>query len=130
MAFLIITDSIDKTIKHLKEEIEKNKTIYKLTNDPEYFNKLRLNEDKLKTAIKYKKLYDKKSEYSKIAYLKHIDVDKYKKKCREFAKKLKGVWFDPQRLLFRVQITRKGERIYLGYYNTPDDALEVLQNYI
>lgn len=130
MAFLIITESIEDTINALQNDKQLCETVYKQTGDKVYEAKAKNYADKLQTAIRYQKFYDRKSTYEKIKHLRYKNLSLYITKCTQICKGLKGVYFDKERLLFRVQITRLGKRIYLGQYDTPDDALEVLKQYI
>ena len=130
MAFLLISDSIENTIDMLRSEAELNETVFKQTLDTKYQNKAKEYRDKLQTAIRYKKIFDRKTEYQKIKHLRFKNLNAYKDRCSDITKKMPGVYFDKDRFLFRVQITRKGVRKYLGEFDTPDDALEILQGYI
>ncbi len=130
MAFLIITESIEETINSLQNDKHLCETVYKQTGDKVYEAKAKYYADKLQAAIRYHKFFERKSTYEKIKHLRYRNLPLYITKCTQICKGLKGVYFDKERLLFRVQITRLGKRIYLGQYDTPDDALEVLKQYI
>ena len=130
MAFLIITDSIEETIKSLRANKEIEERRFKETGNDLHRSKAEDYKGKLNTAIRYKKIFDRKTDYEKIKHLKTLNPPLYAESCAVISKAMKGVWFDKDRLLFRVQIQRNGQRIYLGQFDTPDDALEILQRYI
>lgn len=130
MAFLIITESIETTIEILESDIQLNEKVYQQTNNEIYKAKAGILRDRLNAAVRYRNFFDKKTAYEKIKHLKHKNIVKYIQKCSEITKDLKGIYFDKDRLLFRVQVTRGGKRIYLGQFDTPDDALEILKTQI
>lgn len=130
MAFIIITDSIENTINSLNSDLELNETVFKQTGKEVYKTKVDLLKGKLKAAIKYKDIQDRKPEFEKIKYLKHKDKDQYISRCMKIVKDMKGISFDKRTLLFKVQITRNKKRIYLGRFDSPQDSLEILQQYV
>jgi hypothetical protein len=130
MAFLIITESIEETIHSLQSDKHLCEKVFKDTGDKVYEAKAKYYADKLQAALRYQRLFERKSTYQKIKHLRHRNLPQYVDKCSQITKGLKGVYFDKDRLLFRVQITRLGKRMYLGQFDTPDDALEVLKQYI
>jgi len=130
MAFLLITESIENTIKSLSSDKEMCEKVYKQTGNEVYRIKAKDYADKLDAALRYARLEEKRTSYQRIRHLKFKNLPLYISKCSQICKGLPGVYFDEKRLLFRVQITRGGKRMYLGQFDTPDDALEILKTRI
>jgi hypothetical protein len=130
MAFLIITESIENTIHSLRSDRDLCKKVFKQTGDHKYEAKAKDYDDKLQAAIRYQKIEERRTEYQRIKHLRHRNLGMYIHHCTKICKGMKGVYFDKDRLLFRVQITRRGKRIYLGQFDTPDDALEILKTHM
>lgn len=130
MAFLIITESIESTIESLKSEVDLHNQVYEQTKDSKYLIKAKTYQDKLNAAERYKLFFDKRSEWEKIKHLKTMKPSTYIQKCIAITKALKGVDFVRDKLEFRVRVMRNGKRVQIGTFDTPDDALEVLQMYM
>lgn len=130
MAFLVITESIEETIDFLQANKQIEERLFQETGNELHKAKAEDFKNRLDAAKRYKRVYDRKTEYQKIKHLQQLNPQQYIEKCVEITKGMKGVWFDKDRLLFRVQIQRNGNRIYLGYFDTPDDAMEILKRYI
>lgn len=130
MAFLIITESIENTIHSLKSDLRLCERVYKETGNELYKAKAEMYSDKLNAAKRYIKIVERKSSFEMIKNFRTTNPELFISKCSEICKDIKGVYFDKERMLFRVQITRLGKRIYLGQFDSPDDALEILKNYI
>lgn len=126
MAFLLITDSIENTIEMLRSDQKLCETVYQQTGNEVHKAKAQDYGDKLNTALRYQKFFNRKSDYEKIKHLKEKKPNSYIAKCVAIAKGLKGIYFDKKRQLFVVQIRKAGKTIYLGSFDTPDDALEIL----
>ena len=134
MAFVVIVDSISNTIDLLHQEIQSNTTKARNLDDPnrqQYLSLIDLNRDKLSAAIRYESIFQKKSAFDKyIKHLKTTNREKYIQKCKQLANGITGVTFDKRDLRFVVRLTRNNQRIYVGAFDTPEEALDVLQMYM
>lgn len=122
MAFLIIDESIPKTRKILKERRMKIQMGLEISEaQVEDIDK------KLLTLDRYERHYKKKSEYSKIKMLKHTKPNVYVKRCKRLIKDIKGISFLEAKMLFKVQKTFNGRKVWGGEFTDLDEAIEVLE---
>ena len=86
--------------------------------------------DKLRAMYMYRDLYNKKSVFERIKDLKFKNPNRYIQMCREMVAEIKGIDFDKNSGLFRVRIQRKKERIYIGSFDTPNEAVNALEMWV
>ena len=130
MAFLLITESIENVIHSLEWDEKVLKRANNIHGGAVYLEKLLSVREKLEAAKKYQRIRERKTDYQKIAYLKELKPNKYINECVEICRKLKGVTFIKKSQLFRVTLYRNGKRKYIGQFDTPDDAMEILKLYM
>lgn len=119
MATLVIKRGVDKTISEMEAALPSLKGKEK-----------ELMEYKLNLALSYKerrgldmKLIDIKQNYFR-------GTTKYINRMKDLVKDVPGVSFHKRDDVFVVRTTIKGERKYLGAFEKPSDAIEVLRKYV
>lgn len=130
MGSLLIERPIDETIDKLNKDREALERVYMSKQDETSFNSLRAINDKIRCANIYKKIVESRDDFEKIKHLKWKDPNKYIEKCKELVKDVKGINFMKREGLFVVRVQRNGKREYLGAFQSPQDAIEVLNLYI
>lgn len=129
MAFVFIDKPIDEVLESLKGS--ERLTMKAHSINPSEKVKQRLNEirDKIRCIETYKEILSKRDEFDNFKYLKWKKPKQYTKRCKELVKDIKGIDIDKAGL-FRVRITDQGKRKYIGSFDTPQDAIEVLDMYM
>ena len=130
MAFLIIDRPIEDIISALKADQEIIERAYQMNPTDSLEHSMAANADNLRCAEMYKRMYDKRDEYDKFAYLKWKNPKQYIQKCRELIADISGIDYDKKANGFRVRVRRNGVQKYIGTFDTPKDATEVLAMYM
>ena len=130
MAFLLITESIERTIEMLEADAIVNEKAFIATADKKYSELANSYRNKLGAAIKYKRFDDCRSDYQKIKHLRTRNPVQYAIKCKDIVKDIKGVSFDTDRFLFRLQVVTGNGKKVTGRFDTPEDAMDILKMYI
>lgn len=128
MAFLIL--DTDKAIENVKFNLKMMRVaVEKAPDKADLKLKKRDLEEELEFLEKYKALWDSRDEFDKIKHLKWKEPNTYIEKCMAIVKPIKGVNFEKNTGLFRVRITKNGERKDVGRVDTPQDAIDILKLY-
>ena len=130
MAFLLITESIERTIEMLEADALSNEQQFISTGDVQFSILAHSYRNKLAAAVKYKRFDDCRSDYEKIKHFKTLNPVQYAIKCKEIVKDIKGVSFDTDRFLFRIQMVVSSGKKITGRFDTPKDAMDILKLYM
>jgi len=129
MNFLVINNGVERTREVLEYDLRLVRQI-KETNEEKYSKKEKELVGKLKCLTLYEKILETKHEYREVLLLKHKKPNQYIERCQEMIKDIKGIDFNKKTGLFRVRVTENGKRKQIGEFDTPQDAIEIIQCYL